>query len=403
MRFLHAQNNMYRKRAMLYVACGLLLILADVLFWARVAWAAPAYTPYANSLAAQSGLGAGSANNAVGAPDGQSASLLGINSSLTLDMGDGEEGTNALKVYLSPIIAQTRMEIQFLDDDQAIISMESRQLFLTLADSIETFQYNWQTSGKAYRFIHISVLAAASLGVDSVEALGFIGSSPTQDTDGDGVPDREDADPLVPKAPSTPGGNGGSNNFTSNTTTVIRTLTSTNSGSTQPVNNPPVASNDKDGDQMDDAWELANKLDPNNKNDAAEDPDKDELINLKEYQFDTDPHKADTDSDGMPDGWEVENGLNAKVDDAEQDPDGDYITNLGEYHFGANPYRADDITALAAKLHRTERWWSWVVLGLLLALAVMAFWRARKLVTAAKSGHHHRPKKSESRNSLPPL
>lgn len=402
MRFLRAQNNIYRKRAMLYVTCGLLLILADVLFWVRVAWAAPAYTPYANSIVAQSGLGSGSANNAVGAPDGQSALLLGVNSSLTLDMGDGEEGTNALKVYLSPVIAQIQMEVQFLDDDQAIISMESRQVFLNLADSTETFQYDWHTSGKAYRFIRISVLAAASLGVDSIEALGFIGSSPTQDTDGDGVPDREDSDPLVPKAPSTPVANNGSNN-SSNTTTVIRTLTSTNSGTTPPVNNPPAASNDKDGDQMDDAWELANKLDPNNKNDATEDPDKDKLINLKEYQFDTDPHKADTDNDGMPDGWEVENGLNAKADDAEQDPDGDYITNLGEYHFDANPYRADDITDLVAKLHRTERWWSWVVFGLLLALAVLAFWRARKLVVAAKGGHHRRSKKSETRSSLPPL
>src|SRR6185369_7857946 len=104
-------------------------------------------------------------------------------------------------------------------------------------------------------------------------------------------------------------------------------------GITTEDNTPPPASNDKDGDQMDDAWEQNNGLDATNKNDAASDPDGDGLSNLREYQLDTNPKKADTDGDGIPDGWEVDNGLNAKKDDALEDPDGDYVTNLGEYHF----------------------------------------------------------------------
>lgn len=405
---LGVQNKFNRRRAAAYIACGFLLVIADLLFWARVAWAAPAYTPYADSVAAQSGLGSGTAGNAVGAPDGQSASFLGLNSSLTLDMGDGEEGTNALKVYFGAVNLQAQVQIQFLDDAQAIISSEDRQLFLDLSASEQTFNYDWHSSGKAYRFVRINVLAAVALGVDSVEALGFIGSSPTQDTDGDGIPDRQDDNPLVFKQTTGGGGSpgGGSNNST-NTTTVIRTTTGNTSGSTPAVNTPPPASNDKDGDQMDDAWELAHNLDPNNKNDAADDPDKDELVNLKEYQFDTDPHKADTDGDGMPDGWEVDNGLNAKADDAEQDPDSDYITNLGEYHFGSSPYRADDIGALAAKINKGERWWSWAILALLLALAGLAFWRARKIMSDGRktnSGSHHgKGRKTGSKSSLPPL
>ena len=39
--------------------------------------------------------------------------------------------------------------------------------------------------------------------------------------------------------------------------------------------------------------------------DPDADPDEDDLINLLEFQFNTDPHKADTDSDGVPDGEEV--------------------------------------------------------------------------------------------------
>ena len=35
------------------------------------------------------------------------------------------------------------------------------------------------------------------------------------------------------------------------------------------------------------------------------DPDEDDLINLLEFQFNTNPHKSDTDSDGVPDGEEV--------------------------------------------------------------------------------------------------
>ena len=51
----------------------------------------------------------------------------------------------------------------------------------------------------------------------------------------------------------------------------------------------------------------------------------------------TDPNNADTDNDGMPDGWEVQHGLNPLVNDAEEDLDGDGFSNIKEYQEGTLP------------------------------------------------------------------
>ena len=57
--------------------------------------------------------------------------------------------------------------------------------------------------------------------------------------------------------------------------------------------------------------------------------------------YHTDPLNCDSDSDGMPDGWEVSEGLDPLTNDAVQDPDTDGLSNLDECHSGSDPHDSD--------------------------------------------------------------
>ncbi len=59
---------------------------------------------------------------------------------------------------------------------------------------------------------------------------------------------------------------------------------------------------------------------------------------------------VDTDGDGMPDAWELANGLNPFVNDANFDNDGDGLTNLQEYLAGTNPNDAHSFLRIGATL-----------------------------------------------------
>ncbi len=67
------------------------------------------------------------------------------------------------------------------------------------------------------------------------------------------------------------------------------------------------------------------------------DSDNDGLPDAVENDY-TDPKKADTDKDGMKDGWEVYHGLNPLLaEDASEDADEDGFTNLEEYEAATEP------------------------------------------------------------------
>ncbi len=354
------QNNI--KTRFVYFVGGLLLFLT-ALAWPGTAFGQGiAYDPYADSVADTAAVVL-DANNAVGSPNGTSASLVGPGSSLTLDMGTGEEGTQTLRLYVAQINAQVNVDVTFLDQNKAVIRSENRQLGVDVNPSVQNFAYNWTDFGKAYRFVRISSMAGGGVNVDAVEALGYLGSTPTQDTDGDGVPDRTEhdngTDPLVPDnpkqtnpAPTTNGHNGAN-------------------GVSAQVNNPPAANGDQDGDGMADDWERTHGLDPTDPKDASKDPDHDGLKNLTEYQINSDPQKLDTDGDGMPDKWEYDNGLDVNTNDADGDPDGDFLTNLGEYRHNTDPNKADDLYKVFGTNCFTNKG-VWLVGLLLLIAAFMA-------------------------------
>jgi hypothetical protein len=94
---------------------------------------------------------------------------------------------------------------------------------------------------------------------------------------------------------------------------------------------------DTDGDGMPDGWEVQFGLDPL-VNDVAGDVDVDGLSNLDEYRLGTNPHNGDSDGDNMDDAYEVAHPcLRPGVDDGEADPDQDDLTNADEYILGADP------------------------------------------------------------------
>ena len=102
---------------------------------------------------------------------------------------------------------------------------------------------------------------------------------------------------------------------------------------------------DTDTDGMPDYWEIQYGLNPGNASDAGGDLDGDEHANLEEYRKGTDPTNpnspgkiVDTDGDGMPDAWETKYGLNPNsAVDASGDLDGDGHANLEECRKGTDP------------------------------------------------------------------
>ncbi|HDH04648.1 MAG TPA: hypothetical protein ENH01_02895, partial [Nitrospirae bacterium] len=98
---------------------------------------------------------------------------------------------------------------------------------------------------------------------------------------------------------------------------------------------------DTDSDGMPDDWEINYFGDITR--DGTGDYDNDGLSDLDEYLSGTDPTNPDTDGDNMPDGWETAHGLNPNFNDAAEDPDNDGYSNLEEYEGGSDPFDPESI------------------------------------------------------------
>ncbi|RJP60914.1 MAG: FAD-dependent oxidoreductase [Candidatus Auribacter fodinae] len=98
---------------------------------------------------------------------------------------------------------------------------------------------------------------------------------------------------------------------------------------------------DTDSDGMLDGWEISFNLNPI-ANDAGADSDNDGITNMEEYSLNTNPSNADSDNDTMLDGWEMLYGLNPLFDaDAQGDLDNDGVVNSIEHTRGMKPDNTD--------------------------------------------------------------
>ena len=108
---------------------------------------------------------------------------------------------------------------------------------------------------------------------------------------------------------------------------------------------------DLDGDGLPDYYELANGLNVNDPVDAFEDQDKDGLSALDEFFAGTDIYAADTDGDGVDDGEELVLGNDGYVSNPLLwDTDGDGLSDGVEVAVGSDPNDPGDTNMEAALL-----------------------------------------------------
>ena len=99
---------------------------------------------------------------------------------------------------------------------------------------------------------------------------------------------------------------------------------------------------DGDGDGMPNWWEAAKGFDPLAPDDAAGDPDLDQLSNLGEFRARTNPRYFDSDNDRFPDGFEAGRaGYDPLAANADGDVDADGLADLAEISNGTDPGDAD--------------------------------------------------------------
>ena len=95
-----------------------------------------------------------------------------------------------------------------------------------------------------------------------------------------------------------------------------------------------------DTDRMPDWWEIFNSTDPNS-DDSLTDIDGDTLDNELEYLIGSKANHSDSDGDILPDGWEYTKGTDPTAFDSFEDYDDDGLSNFEEYFYETDPWNPD--------------------------------------------------------------
>ena len=130
-----------------------------------------------------------------------------------------------------------------------------------------------------------------------------------------------------------------------------------------------LPTSDTDNDGLPDTWELDNQTKPN-KPSADRDPDHDGLTNIQEFNAHTNPQSSDTDNDGLDDKRELDNEYNP-VDstDGLADNDGDGVPNATEIRYHLDPERPTTVAFIPDSwMIYVKKWW-WII-AILFALYV---------------------------------
>ncbi|MCE9673222.1 EGF domain-containing protein [Myxococcus stipitatus] len=127
--------------------------------------------PYADAVAPGGVSSVLNPQNAVGAPDGNVATMLALlGGSLVLDMGAGEEGTGPLRVYYQGLTVVLVATVEFLRADMSLIATGQAQ-FLNLGSGTFSTLVPY-SSTTPYRYVRLRGVVLGVYMVDAVEATG---------------------------------------------------------------------------------------------------------------------------------------------------------------------------------------------------------------------------------------
>jgi len=142
-------------------------------FSASTAFASSPADAWADAVYNFSGTGVTNPNNALGPADGQTTNSVGLQKFITLDMGEGEEGTESLRVYFGQLLLQTDIQVIFFDSSLNPITSQTRDIAVSTGTHSEVFTYHFADFGKAYRYVRLTSLLEAGFTLDAVEALAY--------------------------------------------------------------------------------------------------------------------------------------------------------------------------------------------------------------------------------------